>query len=79
MGVGYCFTKRMGRIYQIQLAADKALVQRHFFNMFAARPFGKTTRQKYRNFGLCKKKETNFAQVYHKPRFASDLHKICFR
>ena len=39
MGVGYCFIIRWGRIYQIQLAADKALVQRLSFNMFAASLF----------------------------------------
>ncbi len=50
MGVGYYFTKRMGRIYQIQLAADKALVQRHSFNMFAARPKSQTAGAKIQNY-----------------------------
>ena len=60
MGVGHYFTVRMDWIYQIQLAADKALEQRLSFNMSAAWPFGFATWQKYINFGLGKEwKEKN--------------------
>jgi hypothetical protein len=38
-------------ICEILFAADKALVQRLSFNMFAVWPFGFAAGQKYTNFG----------------------------
>ena len=49
-------------ICEILQAADKALEQRLSFNMFAAWSFDQTALQKYRKFGLGKKKETNLTK-----------------
>ena len=79
MGVGYCLTLRIVfEFARFLCTADKALVQRLFFNMFVAQPFRAEQRCKNKEISENARKKRNKSHTNPPKTFASDLCKICF-